>query len=136
MGLLQELASRLTIPGLPAWTGLLALLVLLLVALAYLLMPFSVFGLKGRLESLEAQLDEVHAEIRSLGMRLTEGASPRRVASEEWLDPPDIHRAPAEERPAPRVSPHIPPTPSWPETPRGGGGGRSEPRLDWPGRRQ
>lgn len=36
MGLLQDLAGRLAIPGLPAWTGLLALLLLALVALAYL----------------------------------------------------------------------------------------------------
>ena len=59
MAMLQDLASRLAIPGLPDWTGLLALLVLMLAGLAYLLMPFSVFGLKGRLESMEAQLDEL-----------------------------------------------------------------------------
>ena len=50
MALLQELASRLAIPGMPQWTGLLALLLLALVGLAYLLMPFAVFGVKGRLE--------------------------------------------------------------------------------------
>ena len=132
MGLLQDLASRLTIPGLPGWTGLLVLLLLMLVALAYLLMPFSVFGLKGRLDSLEAQLDEVHAELRSLAMRLPD--SPRRVASEEWIDPPGIHRAPAGEH-TPRASPPVAPPAAWPETPPRGATGRSEPRLDWPGRR-
>jgi hypothetical protein len=129
MGLLQDLASRLTIPGLPDWTGLLALLALLLVGLAYLLMPFSVFGVKGRLDSLEAQLDEIHAEIRSLGLRLSD--APRRPTSEEWMDPPGIHRAPVEDH-TPRTTPPVPPPAAWPEPPRGG---RSEPRLDWPGRR-
>lgn len=130
MGLLQDLTARLTIPGLPGWTGLLVLLVLLLVGLAYLLMPFSVFGVKGRLDSLEAQLDEIQSEIRTLALRLSDGP-PRRPASEEWLDPPGIHRAPAEEH-TPRTTPPVPPPAAWPETPRGG---RSEPRLDWPGRR-
>lgn len=130
MGLLQDLVSRLTIPGLPEWTGLLALLVLLLLGLAFLLMPFSVFGVKGRLDSLEAQLDEIQADLRGLAVRLSD--VPRRAASEEWVEMPGSRRAPAEEPSPPRTSPPIPPPPAWPETPRGG---RAEPRLDWPGRR-
>ena len=47
MSLLQDLASRLAIPGLPEWTGLVALLLLLLAGLAYLLMPFSPKTLNG-----------------------------------------------------------------------------------------
>ena len=123
MALLQELAARLAIPGLPDWTGLLALLLLLLVGLAYLLMPFSVFGLKGRLDSIEAQLDEVQAEIRSLSLHLS--GAPRRAASDDWVDLPSRGRA-AEE--APRMAPPVPPPAAWPDRSRG----RAEPRLDWP----
>jgi hypothetical protein len=127
MGSFQDLAARLAIPGLPEWTGVVALLALLLVGLAYLLMPFSVFGVKGRLDSLEAQLDEIRDEIRGLAIRSSEG--PRRpAAAEDWVDPP---RSRAVE-PQPRVNPPIPPPASWPDPPRGG---RPEPRLDWPTRR-
>jgi hypothetical protein len=70
--MLQGWAERLAIPGLPEWTGLLALLVLLLLAGCLLAMPFSVFGLKGRLDAIEAQLDELRADIRGLSARLAE----------------------------------------------------------------
>lgn len=134
MALLQDLAGRLAIPGLPAWTGLLALLLLALVGLAYLLMPFAVFGVKGRLDSLEAQLDELQAEIRSLSLRLG-GDSQRRtaaLAADDWVEPPSLRRAAAapEPEPTPRVSPPVPPPAAWPDR----RGGRSEPRLDWPDR--
>ncbi|MDO9709634.1 hypothetical protein [Paracraurococcus lichenis] len=124
MALLQELASRLAIPGLPEWTGLLALLLLLLAGLAYLLMPFSVFGVKGRLDSLEAQLDEIQAEIRSLSLQLS--GAPRRPVADDWVELPPGRGRPAEE--PPRVVPPVPPPAAWPE----GGRGRAEPRLDWP----
>jgi len=127
MGLLQDLASRLAVPGLPDWTGLLALLLLLLAGLAYLLMPFSVFGLKGRLDSIEAQLDELQAEIRSLSLQLS--GTPRRMATDDWVELPSRPRAMEED---PRVAPPVPPPAAWPESPRGG---RSEPRVDWPGER-
>ena len=41
---------------------------------AFLMMPFSVFGLKSRLDAIEAQLDDVQQEIRSLALRLPEPA--------------------------------------------------------------
>jgi hypothetical protein len=128
MASFHDLAARLAIPGLPEWTGVAALLALLLVGLAYLLMPFSVFGVKGRLDALEAQLDEIRDEIRGLSIRLSDG--PRRSATEEWVDPPSRPRGVAEAQP--RVNPPIPPPASWPDPPRGG---RPEPRLDWPTRR-
>jgi hypothetical protein len=128
MGSFQDLAARLAVPGLPEWTGVVALLALLLVGLAYLLMPFSVFGVKGRLDALEAQLDEIRDEIRGLSIRMTDG--PRRSATDEWVDPPSRARGAAEAQP--RVNPPIPPPASWPDPPRGG---RPEPRLDWPTRR-
>jgi hypothetical protein len=126
MGSIQDLAARLAIPGLPEWTGVAALLALLLVGLAYLLMPFSVFGVKGRLDVLEAQLDEIRDEIRGLSIRMSDG--PRRSTAEDWVDPPRMRGAEDQ----PRVSPPIPPPASWPDPPRGG---RPEPRLDWPTRR-
>jgi hypothetical protein len=133
MGQLQELAARLVIPGLPEWTGLVALLLLLLVGLAYLLMPFAVFGVKGRLDVIEAQLDDIQAEIRGLALRI--GDAPRRsvVSSDEWMDAPVARRAATmEEPPPPRSAPPVPPPAAWPES--GGRAGRAEPRLDWPGR--
>ncbi len=44
----------------------------LLYALAFLFMPFSVLGVKGRLDAIEARLDEIQGEIRSLALRLPE----------------------------------------------------------------
>jgi hypothetical protein len=132
MGLLQDLAARLAIPGMPAWTGLLALLVLLLVGLAYLLMPFAVFGVKGRLETIEAQLDELQSEIRSLRM----GAEPPRrggsYVADDWAEPPSLRRSAGAAEPAPRVSPPVPPPAAFPDR----RGSRAEPRLDWPDRQQ
>jgi hypothetical protein len=117
MEVLQDLANRLTIPGLPGWTGLLAVLILVLVGLAYLLMPFIVFGVKGRLEALEIQLDEIQAELRSIAMRMTD--QPRHVsASDHYLDLPSPRRAEPSEL---RATPPVPPPAA-----------RPEPRLDWP----
>ena len=131
MAQLQDLAARLAIPGLPGWTGLLALLVLLLVGLAYLLMPFAVFGVKGRLETIEAQLDELQAEIRSLRLG---GEAPRRQASfvaDDWVEPPSLRRGgTAGVDPTPRVTPPVPPPAAFPDR----RGGRAEPKLDWPDR--
>ena len=100
--MLQDWAQRLAIPGLPEWTGLLALLVLLLLAACLLVMPFSVFGLKGRLDAIEAQLDELRADLRGLSARLVE--RPQAAA---------------------RLEPEFPPEPPGPS-------GRAEPRITWP----
>jgi hypothetical protein len=54
----------------PWWVPLALLLVGLLYALAFLFMPFSVLGLKSRLEVIEARLDEIQNEIRHLALRL------------------------------------------------------------------
>ncbi|WP_203074619.1 hypothetical protein [Falsiroseomonas ponticola] len=127
--MLQEILSTLTLPGLPDWVGLVLLVCLLLVGLAYLLMPFSVFGLKGRLDAIEAQLDEIQTELRALSLRTPEPGRRRPALEEDWVEPPPAMR-PAAEAPAPRAAPPVPPPPAWPE--RGGGPGRAEPRLDWP----
>jgi hypothetical protein len=44
----------------PWWAQLLLLIVVIMLGLAFALMPFSVFGLKSRLDTLEARLDEIH----------------------------------------------------------------------------
>lgn len=122
---LAGLAAALTPPGLPAWTGLVALGVLALVGLAYLLMPFSVFGVKGRLDAIEARLDEIQTEIRTLTLRLQEPGRARRAPVEEdWAEPPAPRRA----EPEPRPGPPVPPPAAWPQR------GRSEPRVEWPKR--
>ncbi len=121
---------------LPWWVPLAVLVPVLLYLAVFLLMPFSVFGVKGRLDLIDARLDEIQGEIRSLALRLR--AVPEHV-------PPDADRA---------EHPPVPPTPSpdaalrrvspsadeegWvgeqDDVPRRmrGPGGRSEPRLDWP----
>ena len=91
--MLQDLASAVTLPGLPGWTGLVALVVLLLVGLAYLLMPFAVFGVKGRLDAIEARLDEIQTEIRTLALRLPEqGRGRRPPVEDDWAEPPVVTR--------------------------------------------
>ena len=125
--MLQELAGALLIPGLPDWVGLILLVVLALVALAYLLMPFSVFGLKGRLEAIEAQLDEIQTEMRSLAARMPEPGRRRNPVEDDWAEPAPPARPIVE---TPRLRPPIPPPAAWPD--EGGGTRRAEPRLDWP----
>lgn len=61
----------------PWWVPIVLLLPALLWALAFLVMPFGVLGLKSRLDLLEARLDEVQNEIRLLSLRLPAG--PREV---------------------------------------------------------
>jgi hypothetical protein len=56
----------------PWWLQLLVVVVGILLGLAFLFMPFSVFGVKSRLEAVEARLDEIQGEIRSLALRLPE----------------------------------------------------------------
>jgi hypothetical protein len=129
--MLNELTSALTLPGLPAWSGLVVLVVLLLVALAYLLMPFSVFGVKGRLEAIEARLDEIQTEIRTLSLRTPDQGRARRGAVEDdWAEPPALVARRADPVPEPRATPPVPPPAAWPER------GRSEPRVEWPRERR
>lgn len=115
---LETLAAALTLPGLPAWTGGVALAAIALLALCFLLMPFSIFGLRSRLEGLEAQLDEMQAELRAIAARLAAApmASPvARGAAEHGFS---ATRAPMSASPPPAPA-HAPM-------------GRQEPRLSWP----
>ncbi len=56
----------------PWWLQLLVVVIGILLGLSFLFMPFSVFGVKSRLEAVEARLDEIQGEIRSLALRLPE----------------------------------------------------------------
>ena len=136
-----------TLPDwLPWWVPIVLLVPALLYALAFLFMPFSVIGLKGRLEAIEARLDEIQGEIRHVTLRMPEVT--RSADFDEIYAPEPADRS----RPArPVISrPPIPPAahelgdghpgdePRAPqrngrrESDRGGTRGRAEPRLDWP----
>ena len=122
----STIAAHLAIPGLPNWVGLILLLVLGMALLAFLAMPFSVFGVKARLEQIEAQLDEIQTELRALVLRQGEG-SPRRsaVVEQDWVEPP-THRPLMADQPL-RARPNVPPAATWQED---RGSSRMEPRFD------
>ncbi|RKK02324.1 hypothetical protein EBE87_11530 [Pseudoroseomonas wenyumeiae] len=131
----RGLTNSLTIPGMPEWTGLLILVVGLLCAAAFLLMPFSVFGVKARLEAIEVQLDEIQAEIRSLALRLSEPElPPRPPITEDYIEPPASYAVSSSRDQAPRIVPPVPPPPIFPDSrvARQAPSPRAEPRLDWP----
>ena len=128
---------------LPWWVPIVLLVPALLYALAFLFMPFSVIGVKGRLDVIEARLDEIQGEIRHLSLRLPEAG---RIADYDEIYPPEPRAQP---RRAPPIvtRPPIPPAahesddPEPREAPPRGARveperrpapGRSEPRLDWP----
>jgi len=102
------MTSLFSVPDwLPWWVPIAVLVPALLYLLVFLLMPFSVFGLKGRLDSIEARLDEIQGEIRTLVLRMPE----QRGHGEEWTEaPPPIAPAPRAEDDRP-VRPPIPPAP-------------------------
>ncbi len=133
---------------LPWWLPLVLLVPTLLWILAFLLVPFSVIGVKSRLDGVEARLDEIQAEIRTLSLRLPETA--RAVHFDEMYTPPEpvepqrrapvitrppippaVHELQEQERSRDAPSPGSPPrTANRVEPPRREG--RLEPRLDWP----
>lgn len=146
----------------PWWAELALLVVLLLFAGAFLLMPFSVFGTKARLEAVDERLDEIETTLRTLAHRLPdlEMRNPavwRRGAPDEdgYVPPPARgYVAPAprpEGHASPRAETYVPPPPPIPPAPvvperemerdRLGGpppavrSGRSEPQLRWPDNR-
>lgn len=92
----------------PAWVQLALLILGILFALAFLMMPFSVFGVKARLEALELRLDEIQGEIRSLALRLPEAdrlyEEPLRTAPRD-AGPQSPSRAYAAEEPSPPRAP-------------------------------
>ena len=133
-----------TLPDwLPWWVPIVLLVPLLLYALAFLFMPFSVIGVKGRLDVIEARLDEIQGEIRHLALRLPEVG---RAADYDEIyapgptvqprrGPPVVTRPPIppasheldDEQPRDRAARGARREPDQRQT-----GGRSEPRVDWP----
>jgi hypothetical protein len=61
---------------LPWWVPLALLVPALLWGLSFLFMPFSVFGVKSRLEVIEARLEEIQNEIRHIALRLPSAGGP------------------------------------------------------------
>jgi hypothetical protein len=131
----------------PPWVFLLLALPVLLWALAFALMPFSVFGVKARLDSLESQVESLHDDLRMMAMR-TSGALPpapsefhpyddvpnfarikkSHAAYEEPVTPPP-RPAPAP-APAPMATPVVSPRERFVPAPPPKPLRRTEPRLD------
>jgi len=104
----------ITLPDwLPDWAFLLLALPVLLYALVFMMMPFSVFGVKSRLEALEAQIALLHDEVRVLSMREA-GVSqaPRKVPEPVLEEVPDFGRLKRTVQPGPATAP--PPAPPAP----------------------
>ena len=109
------MTSPLPLPDwVPWWVHLAILLALLFAGLMLVMMPFSVFGTKSRLEAIEVRLDEIQAEIRSLAFRLPE---------QDLGEEDDVRRSRDRYR-----GPPIPPAPLQPRR-DAKSGSRTEPRL-------
>lgn len=114
----------------PWWAQLAIIVLALLFGLLFLLMPFSLFGVRGRLNVIEARLDEIQGEIRSLALRLPEPMGHR--ASDLGYD---LHGLAGREttremgREAGAARPPIPPAPHIPPRRPAAPPVRSEPRL-------
>jgi hypothetical protein len=127
-----------TLPDwLPWWVPIVLLVPALLYALAFLFMPFSVIGVKSRLDVIEARLDEIQGEIRHLSLRLPEVT---RAADYDEIYPSEPAVQPRRVPPV-VTRPPIPPASheleerdprEFSARDRRGGSGRSEPRVDWP----
>jgi uncharacterized membrane protein len=122
---LQGLIDRLSIPGLPSWVGLVILVAIAVSVLAFLAMPYSVFGVKSRLEAIEAELADLRAELRTM---LRQPAAAARPPVEDGYVAPPARSEPVIAA-APRAAPPVPPPALRPDRPARG---RAEPRLDWP----
>lgn len=118
----------------PWWGQLVVLILAILFGFAFMMMPFAVFGLKGRLDFLEAQLDDIHAELRMIAMRLPDPDRPpaREPVFEQLSTPPVQPRAPSPSRtqPLPQALPQ--PLPQPPPEPRPRSSVSVEPPLRTP----
>jgi hypothetical protein len=103
----MQLTLPFTLPDwLPAWAFLLLAIPVLLYALLFLIMPFSTFGLKSRLDRLETQLEDIQEDLRALATRKPPRAN--RPLEEDPYEFPNFNR-PKPARP-PEPAPQPPPT--------------------------
>lgn len=102
------------IPGLPDWANLVIVVLGLMIALAWVLMPFSVFGVKGRIEAVEARLDVIHEDIRQLNVRMAQSGARAGPDFAMPAEAPTLRR-PSPAPPEPQMAPPIPPPPMMPE---------------------
>ncbi len=123
---LEGLVARLTIPGLPSWVALVLLAAITVTLLAFLAMPFAVFGVKSRLEAVEAELADLRGEIRALLRQAPAAAAPppRAMVDEDYIPRANARALEVE----PRIAPPVPPPAARPER----AARRAEPRVDWP----
>ena len=98
-------------PWLPWWVPILVLVPAILYALLFLLMPFSVIGVKGRLDVIDARLDELQSEIRTLSLRLGEPARHSFRPDEDAYDTSPLPLARSAPAPSPIGRPPVPPAP-------------------------
>jgi len=98
-------------PWLPWWVPILVLVPAILYALLFLLMPFSVIGVKGRLDVIEARLDEIQGEIRTLSLRLGEPVRGSYRPDEDAYDTNPLPQRAAPATPAAYSRPPVPPAP-------------------------
>jgi hypothetical protein len=115
--------------GLPWWVALAILLPTALYGLMVLAMPFLVFGIKSRLERIEARLEEVQEEIRGLAFRLPEPSAhtPPLPPATKLVVPATSNVATASDQATRDIQNSI--------QARKAGGDRQprfEPRIDWP----
>ena len=114
----------LTIPTwIPGWLLLALAVPVLLWFLAFLMVPFNVFGVKARLETMESELEELNEQIRVMQLRAAgtlPTVSPTRNTESSYDDLPNFAQlkraraeppAPVEEPPAARRPPIPTPQP-------------------------
>ncbi len=93
--------TSLSLPDWLPWWGVVGLLVPVALYLAlFLLVPFSTFGLRGRLREMEMRIDALHEEVRSLTLRLPDRGGLGVYDGLDPMDQPLMDRPPIP--PAPR----------------------------------
>lgn len=122
------------IAGLPDWLSFLLLLAGLAFGLAFLLMPFAVFGVKSRLEAIEQRLADSEESMRLLARQVAAQPTLARTADLDDLPIAAVARTrPRAPDPVRSGTPPVPPPAIVPQVPEAAAP-RAEPRIDWPRR--